>query len=159
MDSMNKKSYEENVSIRITKAFIITLFLAAVGLCILGPTVVKVIMQTESPMLVDDARFWTMLICGYICAVILFIFLYVIYTMVNRIQKGEVFVVENVKALSLLSNLVLGVCIVSLLVGISCTYMLLIITVATAFVTPIIRVVKNAFGKAVEMQDELDFTV
>ena len=155
----NKKGSEENVSIKITKAFIIILAMAAVGLCMLGPTVVKIIIQKESPLLVGDARFWAMLIGGYICAVILFIFLSVLYSMVSRIQKGEVFVEDNVRALSLLSNLVLVVCVVSFVIGFTCTYMIFIITVTTAFVTPIIRVIKNAFGKAVEMKDELDFTV
>ena len=159
MDFNEKKAYEENVSIKITKAFILLLAVVAVGMCIFGPKLVEIIMTKESPMIVGEARFYILLIGGYVCAIILFVFLFTLYVMVNRIQKGEVFVAENVRSLKNLSNLVLLACIVSFIVGITCTYMIFIITATTAFVTPIIRVIKNALGKAVEMQDELDYTV
>ncbi|MBO4456972.1 MAG: DUF2975 domain-containing protein [Butyrivibrio sp.] len=159
MDFNKKKAYEENVSIKITKAFILILAVAAVGMCILGPKLVGMIMTKDSPMIVGNARFLILLIGGYICATILFVFLFTLYAMVKRIQEGKVFVAENVSSLSKLSNLVLVACIVSFVIGITCTYMIFIITATTAFVTPIIRVIKNAFGKAVEMQDELDYTV
>jgi hypothetical protein len=152
-------NFKENTSIKVTKLFIIILGIIAVLMCVGGPYIVRIVMTKESPLLGDTARFWFMLIGGYICATILFAFLYLLYKLVKRIESGQVFVTENVKTLNTLSNLVLTVCILTLILGITCTYMIFIITVATAFVTPIIRVVKNAFGKAVEMQDELDYTV
>ena len=69
------------------------------------------------------------------------------------------FVEANVKSLSYLSNLVFLACVITFGIGITCTYMVLIITLTTAFVTPIISVIKHAFAKAVAMKDELDFTV
>jgi hypothetical protein len=43
--------------------------------------------------------------------------------------------------------------------GITCGYFIPLIFAAATFMTAIIRVVMNAFAKAVEMKDELDYTV
>ena len=99
------------------------------------------------------------MIGGYVLAVILFVFLFLLYKLVCRIELGEVFVEQNVKALSLLSGLVFTACVITFGIGITCTHMVFIITATTAFVTPIISVIKHAFAKAVAMKDELDFTV
>lgn len=151
--------FRENVSIKITKIFIIIMSVIAVGMCFAGNWLVRLVMTKQSPLLEDSARYFTLLIGGYICATILFAFLYLLYKLVARIEKGEVFVSANVRALRILSNLVLGAGLVTFVLGITCSYMIFIITAATVFMTPIIRVVKNAFGKAVEMQEELDLTV
>lgn len=156
---MSKTSNQEVTSIKITKAFILLLLVGAVGMCIGGPTIVKIVMTKRSPFFEAELRFWTLLSCGYLCAVLFFIFLYQLFLLVSRIEKGDVFIPENVRALSFISNLVLAAAIVTLFVGVTCTYMILIITLAAIFITPIIRVVKNAFGKAVEMKEELDYTI
>ena len=149
----------EAASIGVTKAFIVILALAAVILCVLGPKIVDIVMTKETPLIPDEYRFWVLLIAGYVLAIILFIFLFVLYRLICRIEIGEVFVEPNVRALRRLSNLVFLVCIITFAVGITCTYMVFIITVTTAFVTPIISVIQHAFARAVAMKDELDLTV
>ena len=149
----------EAASIGVTKAFIVILALAAVILCVLGPKIVDIVMTKETPLIPDEYRFWVLLIAGYVLAIILFIFLFVLYRLICRIELGEVFVEPNVRALRRLSNLVFLVCIITFAVGITCTYMVFIITVTTAFVTPIISVIQHAFARAVAMKDELDLTV
>ena len=156
---MNKDNTKELSSIKITKILILLLLVGAVGMCIGGPTIVKIVMTKRSPFFDGEVRFWTLLSCGYVCAVLFFIFLYQLFLLVSRIEKGDVFISENVKALGLISNLVLTAAFITLFVGLTCTYMILIITLAAFFITPIIRVVKNAFGKAVEMKEELDYTI
>ena len=149
----------EAASIGVTKAFIVILALAAVILCVLGPKIVDIVMTKETPLIPDEYRFWVLLIAGYVLAIILFIFLFVLYRLICRIEIGEVFVEPNVRALRRLSNLDFRVCIITFAVGITCTYMVFIITVTTAFVTPIISVIQHAFARAVAMKDELDLTV
>ena len=93
------------------------------------------------------------------CAAVLFVFLFMMYGLIRRIEAGEVFSEKNVRALHYLSLLVLLACVITLVLGVTCCYMILVITATTAFVVPVVRVIKNAFGKAVEMKQELDFTV
>ncbi|SFB83235.1 DUF2975 domain-containing protein [Butyrivibrio sp. YAB3001] len=160
---MNTKQKDNNFkaisSIFVTKAFIVIMAIIAVIMCIWGTPIVRIVMTKTTPLVDDRYRFWILLIGGYICAGLLFLFLYLLYKLIVRIEKGEVFTTENVKALKRLSDLVLSAGVITFFIGITCTYMIFIITAATAFVTPIIRVIGHAFAKAVEMKDELDFTV
>ena len=155
----DKKNVGEVASIGVTKAFIVVLTLGAVLMCIFGPQIVGIVMTKTTPLVPDAYRYWILLIGGYVLATILFVFLFLLYKLVCRIELGEVFVEANVKSLSYLSNLVFLACVITFGIGITCTYMVLIITLTTAFVTPIISVIKHAFAKAVAMKDELDFTV
>lgn len=157
--NIEKANVGEAVSIGATKAFIVVLTIAAVVMCVMGPGIVNIIMTKSSPLLSDEYRYWIILFGGYILATILFIFLFLLYKLVCRIELGQVFVEQNVKALSILSGLVFAACIITFGIGITCTYMSLVITLASAFVTPIISVIKHAFAKAVAMKDELDLTV
>ncbi len=155
----NKVSVNESASIGATKAFIVVLTVAAVIMCVLGPGIVEIVMTKTTPLVPDEYRFWIMLIGGYVLAAILFVFLFLLYKLVCRIELGEVFVEQNVKALRILSKLVFAACVITFAIGITCTYMIFVITVTTAFVTPIISVIGHAFAKAVAMKDELDLTV
>ncbi|ADL33681.1 hypothetical protein bpr_I0939 [Butyrivibrio proteoclasticus B316] len=154
-----KISVGELASIGATKAFIVILTVAAVIMCVLGPKIVEIVMTKTSPLVPDAYRYWIMLIGGYVLAAILFVFLFMLYKLICRIEIGEVFVEQNVIALRILSNLVFLACIITFAIGITCTYMIFVITVTAAFVTPIISVIGHAFDKAVAMKDELDLTV
>jgi hypothetical protein len=113
----------------------------------------------ESPWLTGYPRFWIIIIGGYICAIILFVMLYQLYRLVVRIDSGEVFSERNVRSLKIISDVVLMACVLTFIMGITCGFFILLICAAAAFMTAIIRVVMNAFSKAVEMKDELDYTV
>lgn len=158
-NNKDRANVGEAVSIGVTKAFIALLNLGAVVMCIFGPRLVDIVMTKESPLAPANYRYWILLIGGYILATIFFVFLFLLYKLVCRIELGEVFVEQNVKALNSLSNLVFLACIITFGIGITCTYMILIVTLSTAFMTPIISVIKHAFARAVAMKDELDFTV
>ena len=154
-----KAQWSEINSIRITKLFIILVLMASVVMCILGPKITEYIMLRTSPLLQGETRFWVILIGGYLCAVVLFIFLIMMYALILRIEAGEVFTEKNVRALHNISLLVLIACIMTIVIGLTCCYAILVISATAAFVVPVIRVIKNAFGKAVEMKQELDLTV
>lgn len=156
---MKTTKQKELLSIKITKLFIVILAVITAIMSYYGPTIVRFVMIGKTPMLPDVVRFWVLLVAGYICASLFLVFLYLLFKLVGRIEKGEVFVDENVNALSTLSKLVLAACFITFAVSLTCDYLTFVLTVATAFVTPVIRVVKNAFGKAVEIKNELDLTV
>ena len=118
-----------------------------------------VLYKTTIKELICKLKFKHVKISANILATILFVFLYLMYKLVCRIELGEVFVMQNVRALGLLSNLVFLACLITFVIGITCTYMIFVITVAAAFMTPIISVIRYAFARAVAMKDELDLTV
>lgn len=160
MEKDKKGRYSgETLSIFATKAFIIVLGIGAVLMCIFGPAIVDIIMNKATPLLPDNIRYWVMLIGGYICAALLFAVLFLLFGLVVRIERGEVFTTKNVRSLNLLSKLVFTASLSTFIIGVTCTYMILIITLAASFITSIICVIKHAFAKAVEMKDELDLTV
>ena len=163
MDKQNNAG--SSMSVKVTKVFIILVALASIISCIVGPRIVRYVTLEShdgvfnSPWFIGYPRFWMIIVIGYICAVILFVMLYQLYMLVCRIDNGEVFSQRNVRSLKIISNVVLMACVLTFIMGITCGYFILLIFAAAAFMTAIIRVVMNAFSKAVEMKDELDYTV
>ena len=84
--------------------------------------------------------------------------LYRLYRLLANLDKGQVFVEQNVTCLAVLSRccwVVAAFCLASAL------YYLpyLLVMVAAAFMALILRIVQNVFRQACEMKDELDLTV
>ena len=84
--------------------------------------------------------------------------LYRLYRLLANLDKGQVFVEQNVTCLAVLSRccwVVAAICLASTL------YYLpyLLVMVAAAFMALILRIVQNVFRQACEMKDELDLTV
>ena len=84
--------------------------------------------------------------------------LYRLYRLLANLDKGQVFVEQNVTCLAVLSRccwVVAAICLASAL------YYLpyLLVMVAAAFMALILRIVQNVFRQACEMKDELDLTV
>ena len=82
----------------------------------------------------------------------------VLHILLNNIKKGDMFVVKNIKCLTI-------ICIGLFLVGIICAVIGLIswifafISIAFLFVGLILLVVRNVFSHAVELKQENDFTI
>lgn len=99
-----------------------------------------------------------LMILIYICSIPGWVTLWSLWLLLHRIYEGQVFVPENVRDMRRTS----WCCI---LVGILCAaltpfyWFLAIIAVMAGFVGLIVRIVKNIFEQAMEMKDELDFTV
>ena len=163
---MNKQNKERWLSsVKVTKIFIVLVAVVSVVMCFMGPKIVRMVALEskegvfESPWLQGYPRFWVLIVLGYICAIILFVMLYQLYRLVGRIDSGEVFSTRNVRSLKIISDIVLLACVVTFIMGVTCGFFILFVCASTAFMTAIIRVVMNAFSKAVEMKDELDYTV
>lgn len=81
-----------------------------------------------------------------------------LYQLLGRIQKGEIFVRENVRLLRAISWCCFGAALVCLA---SALYYLpyLLLAALAAFMALIVRVVKNVFEQAILLKDEIDYTI
>lgn len=84
--------------------------------------------------------------------------LYSLLRLLRRIEADQVFIIENVEGLRRIS----WTCFAGAIVGIVSAFYYfpwIFVAVAAAFMGLIVRVVKNVFAKAVELQNEVDYTV
>lgn len=94
----------------------------------------------------------------YLCSIPGWVTLWSLWRLLDRIYQGQVFVEENIQDMRRTS----WCCIlVAVLCGVTAPFYwpLFIITIMAGFVGLIVRIVKNIFEQAMEMKDELDFTV
>lgn len=94
----------------------------------------------------------------YAASVPAYLALYRLYRLLANLDKGQVFVEQNVDCLAALSRCCWAVTAICL---VSAFYYLpyLLVLVAAAFMALILRIVQNVFRQACEMKDELDLTV
>jgi len=92
---------------------------------------------------------------GSLPAVALLVFLYML---LQRIGNGRVFVKENAACLRYISWCCFAGAIISL---ISMLYYVpwIALGIAAAFMGLVIRVIKNVFAEAIELQDDSDLTI
>ena len=98
------------------------------------------------------------LLTAYTGLIPAFSLLALLYTLLHRIGKGQVFVPQNVKSLRLIS----WCCFFGAFLSLASTFyyfMWIFVAVAAAFMGLIVRIVKNVFAKAVELQEDADFTI
>lgn len=155
----NTRQSHEDISILLTKIALIVLFIASVLLMGTGSWVVRLVMVHPSPILEGELRFWVLLVLGYCLGFLALLCLAHLYRLVARIGNNHVFIPENVHSLRLLGWEVAIVAGISLFMGLTAYLPMLLITVACCLLTLIIRVIRNAFGKAVELQEQVDYTI
>ncbi|MGT2754377.1 DUF2975 domain-containing protein [Streptococcus ovis] len=150
---------QEDMSILLTKLSLIVLFIASLLLMCTGSWVVKLVIAHPSPFFEGDTRFWVLLSFGYVLGILALLCIVHLYQLVARIGHNHVFIPENVHSLRLLGWEVALVAVLSLFMGLTAYLPMLLITVACSLLTLIIRVIRNAFGKAVELQEQVDYTI
>ncbi|MFZ7102756.1 MAG: DUF2975 domain-containing protein [Peptococcaceae bacterium] len=94
----------------------------------------------------------------YVGSIPALILLYSLFSLLRRIETGQVFITENVETLRHIS----WSCFIGAAIGfISFFYYFpwIFVAVAAAFMGLIVRVVKNVVAKAVELQNEVDYTI
>lgn len=157
---MTKKHFTaEDVSIKLTKISLIILFLASICLLCTGSWVVRLVMEFPSPLLQGETRFWFLLGFGYILGFLALACIIHLYQLLTYIGENQVFIEQNVQYLRFLGWEVGAVALISLLMGLTAYLPMLMIAVSCSLLTLIIRVVRNAFGKAVELQEQVDYTI
>ena len=99
-----------------------------------------------------------LLVTLYCCSVLAWVILYALWRLLGSMRTGAVFTPENVRHLRLASWCCFGVGAVLL---VSCLYYVpfVLLALIAGFIGLIIRIIKNVFAQALEMKDELDFTV
>lgn len=101
------------------------------------------------------AYFMATIYVGFVPAAYL---LYSLLVLIRRIDVGQVFIAANVELLRRISwSCFLGAVIA--LVSVLYYSPWFFVAVAAAFMGLIVRVLKNVFAQAVELQDESDYTV
>lgn len=155
---MTQPSHTEK-SIVLTKGFIIVLAIASILLLVNGPTLVNALMIYDSSLLTGHTKYYTLLISGYVLGAVALNFLRSIYSLMNRIEHGEIFTVETVTLLYHIELHVVIVCVAAFIIGLLCHIAILIISFISAFMSLIIRIIKNIINQAVVMQEELDYTI
>jgi hypothetical protein len=104
------------------------------------------------------AGFWGLLIGLYLCSIPAYILLAGLYRLLKNMERDRVFIAENV----LLLRRVSWCCVFAAAICLCISPVwpsLFLVAVAAAFVSLIVRVVKNVFVRAIGMKDELDYTV
>ncbi len=99
-----------------------------------------------------------MMVTLYAISIFAWIILVEMFILLLNLKKAEVFTLRNVKILRIVSICLLVIALVSVAGGFF--YLpFFIVAVASAFLTLIVRIVKNTFAEAVRMKDELDLTI
>lgn len=85
--------------------------------------------------------------------------LWQLYTLLRNIGRGSVFVAGNVRCLRIISWCCFAACVIFAVSGYRISWFLLLGSACAAFAGLIMRVVKNVFAAAVELQDDQDLTI
>ena len=156
-DKMKKTA--EDMSITLTKISISLFFIASIILIALGPWVVNLVIEFPSPFFQGEIRFWVLLLLGYVLGCLALACIVHLYRLLSRIGKNQVFITQNVQYMRYLGWEVGTVALISLFMGLTAYLSMLLVTVSCSILTLIIRVIRNAFGKAIELQDQVDYTI
>ena len=94
----------------------------------------------------------------YLCSIPAWVALCCLFRLLQRIRKGTVFCAENIRSMRVTAWCCMAV---ALLCAAAAFFhpMLLVVAAAAGLMGLIVRIVKNVFQQALEMKDELDFTV
>ena len=134
------------------------------GICLLmvwcGPKLVNWALRDYTGSAALQALRMGLLGLGYVCAALAFTTLYNLYRFLGRVQKGAVFVRENVTALWRISWCCAGAAFLCTPTGLVLRLPFVFsLGLCAGFMALIVRVIMNAFRQAVDMKDELDLTV
>jgi hypothetical protein len=94
----------------------------------------------------------------YVGSVPAAVLLYNLFRLLHRIEEEQVFITENVECLRRISWSCFAGAGISL-ISIYYYFPWVFVAVAAAFMGLIVRVVKNVVAKAVELQNEVDYTI
>lgn len=140
------KFWDDEKSITLTRCVVVAALIGSIAMTLGGPWV------TAWFIAVAGLRPSTGLTATLLVLVSLYKFL-------RRIEKGEVFVPENVAALRRISWCCAGAAVLCLAAVFICYRPFAVLAAAAGFMALLVRVLKNAFAQAVRMKNELDYTI
>lgn len=143
--------------IKRTKILLIVIGFAGLILCLAGPRLVEHLMNRRSPLLTGAPRYWGMLMGGFVCALLLMRVLYLLYRLLGRAERGRVLNHGGLHALDGVVRCCLLAGVITGLIGVTCLYSFLAISLAAFFMALILRVFRHVFASAVEKLEKADF--
>lgn len=151
-------SKDRSLALSIILVRALFVFIIMLALCV--PVMVHWydITYTERIGLLDGSVFWPLTICLYIDAVWGELCLWQLGKLLENIRNDKVFTPENCKHLRAISWCCLLAAIPFFVFGFW-RYLSFMVALAAFFFGIIIRVIKNVFEKAVDLQDVSDYTV
>ena len=175
MESEDRNEQREAVSgsarrsIVLTRLCVLALLFICCGMMLGGPWITRDFtdgMAREgrwipgaAPWNIFSDSFPVVLTAGICCGTAAIVMLCFMLRFLRRVERGEVFVRENVVALRRIGQCCGAGAALCLFLGVFVSVMFLFIAAAAAFMMLIVRVVRHAFEQAVRMKDELDYTV
>jgi len=146
-------NWNRHKSVKLSKAFV--LFFALMILAMYGYCIFRII----SPAPGQLKGFTTIKIIACICSIPAWAALRAIWQILKRIQTtASIFSSANIRSMRCISWCCMTVAAICFFSSFFFP-ILLIVSAAAAFMGLIVRIVKDAFQQAIEMKDELDFTI
>lgn len=152
--------WNKSKSLKLSKICIYVFALTGVLICIFLPQWLKYVVESSrsSELFTANIRLLILLIIGYPLAAVCFKALYELHGLLLSVEKGEVFVKENVTRLRVLSWLCITASIMCFIATLF-YYQLALLFCLGAFMGLVLRVLKNVFASAVEIKEENDYTI
>ena len=148
--------WNKDQSVRLSKLCVKIFTLIMIVVAVFAPRIFKALISIRVNYLEGTLPYF--LISTYTACVPASVALWGLDRLLGNIEKGEVFIAENVNIMRILSWRCIVAAIICL---ISSSYYMpfLILAAAAGFVGLILRVVKNVFAQAVEIKEDNDFTI
>lgn len=159
MKNQNNKKWTDTMSLTLSR--VIVWVLAVIFAAAVVYATVSLISSSWGPLAMvwdlglDPTGFY---IVFYTCAVLAFAALFFLNKLLSNIKNGKVFIDENVRLIRILSWCCYLVGIVLAVYSFR-AYPFVVIAAAAAFFGLIMRVLKNVFAKAVQIQEENEGTI
>lgn len=148
--------WNKDQSVRLSKLCVKIFTLIMIVIAVFAPRIFRALISIRVHYLQGTLPYF--LISTYTACVPASVALWGLDKLLGNIEKGEVFIAENVNIMRVLSwrcIVAAAICLIS-----SSYYMpFLILAAAAGFVGLILRVVKNVFAQAVEIKEYNDFTI
>ncbi len=148
--------WSDKKSLNLSKLCILLFMTGLIGTVVSAPWLTRWFLGFSRAELQGTEPFFLATI--YVGAIPAGIMLYNLFGLLRRIERDQVFVTNNVEHLRQIS----WSCFTGAGIGvISAFYYFpwIFVVVAAAFMGLIVRVVKNVLAKAVELQNEVDYTI
>lgn len=155
---MTMKFWDDEKSIMLTRCVVVAALIGSIAMTLGGPWVTAWFIAVAG-LRPSTGLTATLLVLGYACAALAIGMLVSLYKFLRRIEKGEVFVPENVAALRRISWCCAGAAVLCLAAVFICYRPFAVLAAAAGFMALLVRVLKNAFAQAVRMKNELDYTI
>ena len=151
--------WDEHRSIVLTPLVTVGVFAVCVAVALGGPAIVDWLIARGRVAVSGPAVRWVMLGLGYLLAALALWVLFNLFRLLGRVEKGAVFVAENVRALRRIALCCALAAVICIPAGVVLYFPFACMGIAAGFMALIVQVLKNTFAQAVRMKDELDLTV